>query len=103
MAVQSKTVFERRTSTVSEAFLLLICIETTKFVLLSLSSFTLTEKICTTIWPNPGGGGGGVGIHAYKAKEVFATPKNSVFAPFWSEIGYRLWPFGLESIPLFEL
>ena len=84
MAVQSKAVFERRTSTVSEAFPLFICIEATKFVLLSLSSFTFTEKICTTIWPNPGG----VGVLPY----ISHSPKNSVFAPFWSEIGYRLCP-----------
>ena len=44
----------------TEAFHLSICIEATKFVLLSLSFFffSLTEKICTTIWPNLGGVGG---------------------------------------------
>ena len=42
----------------TEAFALLICIEATKYVLLSLSFFTLTETICTTIWPNLGEVGG---------------------------------------------
>ena len=30
------------------------------------------------------------------------APKNGVFAPFWSENGYRLCPFGLESGMIFE-
>ena len=40
----SSDVFERRTSTGREPFSLLICLDATKFVLLSV--FTLKEKIC---------------------------------------------------------
>ena len=43
----SSDVFERRTSTGSERFSLLVCIDATKFLLLSV--FTLIESICPNI------------------------------------------------------
>ena len=47
----SKDVFERRTSTGSEDFSLLICLDDIKFVLLSF--FTLIETIWLKIWAKP--------------------------------------------------
>ena len=44
----SKNVFERCTSTGSEPFSLLICLDTTKFVFLSV--FSLIKMICPKIW-----------------------------------------------------
>ena len=75
----------------TEAFPLSICIEATKFVLLSLSFFfffSYREDLHDNL-AKPGRGGGD-------------APKNGVFAPFWSENGYRLCPFGLESGMIFE-
>ena len=34
--------------------------------------------------------------------QVCAAPLGRVFEPFWSENGYRLCPFGLESGMVFE-
>ena len=50
----SKDVFERRTSTGSEAFSLFICLDTTKFVLLSVFSpiKTLYQRVSTKPQPN---------------------------------------------------
>ena len=50
VAIKSRTVFARRNSTVNEPLSLLICLDATKFVLLSLSFFTLIQKICPTVW-----------------------------------------------------
>ena len=47
LASLSSGVFERRTSTGSEPFSLLICLDATKFVLLSV--FTLIETMCPII------------------------------------------------------
>ena len=47
----SKDFFERRTSTETEAFFLLVWFDTTKFVYLRV--FTFTEKICSQIWAKP--------------------------------------------------
>ena len=47
----SKGVFERRTSTGSSVFSVLIFLDTTEFVLLRV--FTLTETICPKIWAKP--------------------------------------------------
>ena len=49
MGTLSKDVFEQRTSTGNEAFPLLICLDATKFVLLSVS--TLMEILMETIYP----------------------------------------------------
>ena len=46
-----KGVFERRTSTGSEAFFLLTCLDDIKFVFLSF--FTITEAIWPKIWAKP--------------------------------------------------
>ena len=35
--------------------------------------------------------------------EVCATPSGRVFAPVWSENGYTLYPFGLESRVWFSI
>ena len=47
----SKDVFERRTSTGSEAFFSFICLDSNKFVLLSF--FSLIKTICPRVWTNP--------------------------------------------------
>ena len=47
----SKGVFERRTSNGSEAFFLIVCLDGTKFVLLSV--FTLIEMIWPKMWAKP--------------------------------------------------
>ena len=46
-----KGVFERRTPTGSEALSVLICLDDTKFGL--LSAFTLLEMICLNVWEKP--------------------------------------------------
>ena len=50
----SKDVFERRTSTGSEAFSLLICLDANKFVLLSFFSLikTIYQRVSTEPLPN---------------------------------------------------
>ena len=48
-----------------------------------------------------GGGGVGWGTPLYKPYRC-AAPSGMVFAPFWSEHGYTLCPFGLESGMVFE-
>ena len=50
----SKDVFERRTSTDSEAFSLFICLDANKFVLLSFFSLikTIYPRVSTTLLPN---------------------------------------------------
>ena len=49
----SKDVFERRTSTGSEAFSLFICLDTTKFVLLSFFSLIKTIYLRVSTKPQP--------------------------------------------------
>ena len=49
----SKDVFERRTSTGSEAFSLFICLDTTKFVLLSFFSPIKTIYLRVSTKPQP--------------------------------------------------
>ena len=49
----SKNVFERRTSTGSEAFSLFICLDTTKFVLLSFFSPIKTIYLRVSTKPQP--------------------------------------------------
>ena len=46
-----KGVFERRTPTGREAFSVLLCLDDTKFGLLSV--FTLLEMICLKVWAKP--------------------------------------------------
>ena len=46
-------------------------------------------------------GGGGGGIPLYKPYR-WAAPSGMDFAPFWSEHGYTLYPFGLDSGMVFE-
>ena len=46
-----KRVFERRTPSGSEAFSVLLCLDDTKFGL--LSAFTLLEMICLNVWAKP--------------------------------------------------
>ena len=46
-----KGVFERRTPTGSESFSVLLCLDDTKFGLLSV--FTLLEMICLNVWAKP--------------------------------------------------
>ena len=50
----SKDIFERRTSTGSEAFSLLICLDANKFVLLSFFSLikTIYQRVSTEPLPN---------------------------------------------------
>ena len=54
IGILSSEVFERRTSIGSEPFSLLICLDATKFLLLSV--FTLTETICPKFVQNHGRG-----------------------------------------------
>ena len=51
MELKQKGLFERRTSSGSDVLSLLICYETTKFVLRSV--FILIGTICPKIWANP--------------------------------------------------
>ena len=49
----------------------------------------------------PGGGGGG-GTLSYKPYRYVPSQKGKNFASFWSENGYRLCHFGLQSGMVFE-
>ena len=53
----------------------------------------------TSLFVGRRGGGGGTPL--YKPYRC-AAPAGLVFAPFWSEHGYTLCPFGLESGMVFE-
>ena len=53
-------------------------------------SIDLKFSLADTFWP------GRAGHSLIEAIYICAAPKGRVFAPFWSESGYRLCPFGSE-------
>ena len=53
----------------------------------------------TPLFVSRGRGGGGIPL--YKPYR-WAAPSGMDFAPFWSEHGYTLYPFGLDSGMVFE-
>ena len=81
----SKDVFGRHTSTGSESFSLLICLDANKFVFLRI--FSLTESICLNIWSKSRPKIGKKSTSGWRAslkKIVFQTPY------FWTPIRFGM-------------
>ena len=81
----SKDVFGRGTSTGSESFSLLICLDANKFVFLRI--FSLTESICLNIWSKSRPKIGKKSTSGWRAslkKIVFQTPY------FWTPIRFGM-------------
>ena len=79
----SQDVFKRRTSTASEAFfLLVICLDASKFVLLSFCSFirTIYPRVSTKLLPNDAKSP--LSIDARRSKTLLLKLPNHYYVPF---------------------
>ena len=77
----SKDVFERRTSTGSEAFSLFICLDTTKFVLLSFFSPIKTIYLRVSTKPQPNAAKSPLPVDVRRPKTLLLKLPNTIKIP----------------------
>ena len=87
--ILSKDVFERRTSTGSEAFSLFICLETTKFVLLSFFSPIKTIYLRVSTKPQPNAAKSPLPVDVRRSKTLLLKLPNFARRRTW-ELNLRL-------------